>query len=446
MQITETSVDGLKHEFKVVVAAQEIDAKIQAKLQELTRTVKLPGFRPGKVPLTVVRQRYGGSVTDEVVKAEVGEATQRAVSEHGLRVAMQPVFDVAPYNPGQDLEFKVVLEVLPDFEPVDFATIEVERLVSEVDEAAVDAMITGLAGYSRSSGPMTEDRGAAAGDIAVIDFAGTVDGEARDGMTSTGHELSLGQGSFLPDFERGLEGARAGEHRQIRVTFPADYGSPDLAGREAVFEVDVRELRSPVPAVIDDALAQRFGLEDLAALRASARARLVKEYEGLSRRRLKRALLDRLAELHDFAVPPTMVDVEFEAVWTQWESEKEAGRLPPAELGRDPETLKAEYRAIAERRVRLGLLVSEIGRRNGIKVSQDELNRALVAEARRYPGHEREVLDLFRKNEHAAERLRAPLYEGKTVDFILELVRVTDRNVSLEELRRDPDETDGAAA
>ncbi len=440
MQITETNVDGLKREFKVVVAAQEIDAKIQAKLQELTRTVKLPGFRPGKVPLAVVSRRYGASVAHEVVETEVTEAAHQAVSDRGLRVAMQPTFNVTPYREGQDLEFSVAVEVLPDVEPVDFGLIEVERLVAEVDDVAVEAMVASLAEYSRSSEPVAEDRGAAPGDLVVIDFTGTVDGEAKAGMDATDHELTLGQGSFLPDFEQALEGARPGEHRQIRMTFPADYGSAELAGRDAVFEVDVKDLRRSIPAAIDDALAKRFGLEDLTALRASARARLTKECEGLSRTRLKRALLDRLAVLHDFPVPPSMVEVEFDAAWRLWEREKEAGRLPKVELERDLEANKAEYRQIAERRVRLGLLLSEIARRNAIKVTQDELNRALIAEARRYPGHEREVLDLFRKNEQAVERLRGPLYEDKTVDFILELVRVTDRSTSIEELRREPDE------
>lgn len=445
MQITETSVDGLKREFKIVVAAQEIDAKIQAKLQELTRTVKIPGFRPGKVPLTVVNQRFAGSVAHEVVETEVADGARKAVADRGLRVAVQPTYEVTPYSQGQDLEFTVTVETLPDIEPVDLGTIEVERLTAVVDDAAVEVMVTSLAEYSRSSEPMTEDRGAAAGDLVIIDFAGTVDGKAEEGMNATDHELPLGQGSFLPDFERGLEGARAGEHRQLRVNFPADYSAKELAGREAVFEVDVKELRRAVPAVVDDELAKRFGLDDVAALRASARARLTKEYESLSRRRLKRALLDRLAELHDFPVPPSMVEVEFDAAWTMWEREKEAGRVPAAELERDLEVVKAEYRAIAERRVRLGLLLSEIGRRNAIKVTQEELNRALVAEARRYPGHEREVLDLFRKNDQAVERLRAPLYEDKTVDFILELVRLTDRSISIEELRREPDEAEAIA-
>jgi trigger factor len=281
--------------------------------------------------------------------------------------------------------------------------------------------------------------------VVVIDFAGTVDGESKPGMNAEGHELTLGQGSFLPEFEAGLLGARAGEHRQVIVTFPDGYHAPDLAGRQAVFEIDVKELRQRLPVAVDDALAKRFGLDDLAALRTSAQGRLVQEYNELSRRRLKRVLMDRLAELHDFPVPPSMVGIEFDAVWSHWQREKEAGRISPAELAKDEEVLKAEYRAIAERRVRLGLLLAEIGRRHNIKVTQEELNRAIIAEARRYPGHEREVLDLFRKNEQAMDRLRTPIYEGKTVDFILELVQLTDRTVPVEELRREPDEDDELA-
>ncbi|MEI7606570.1 MAG: trigger factor, partial [Rhodospirillaceae bacterium] len=276
-------------------------------------------------------------------------------------------------------------------------------------------------------------------------FDGTVDGEAKDGMKAEGHELPLGEKTFLPDFEAGLVGAKAGEHRRVEVTFPADYQATELAGKTAVFEIDVKELRRSVPAAVDDALAQRFGMENLAALQDSARARLTTEYTALSRRRAKRALLDKLAETHTFPVPPSMVEVEFGAVWTQWLSEKQAGRIPAAEAARDEDEVKAEYRAIAERRVRLGLLLSEIGRRNNIKVTQEELNRALVAEARRYPGHEREVLDLFRKNDEAVDRLRAPLYEEKTIDFILELVRITDRVVPIEELRKEPDDEDEIA-
>ena len=445
MQITETSADGLKREFKVVIPAQDIDGKVQAKLQDLARTIKLPGFRPGKVPQAVVAQRYSGSVVHEVVEHEIAASAEKTLSERGLRMAMQPNIDVTPYEKGKDLEFTMAVEVMPDIEPGDFGAIELERLVAAVDDESIDKMLGSLADYAKSSEPVTEDRGAADGDVVVIDFAGTVNGEAHEGMDAQGHELTLGQKSFLPDFEAGLIGAKAGEHRQVLVNFPADYQAKELAGCQAVFEIDVKELRRPVPAQVDDELAKRFGLENLEALRESARTRLSKEYEDLGRRRLKRALLDKLAEQHSFPVPPSMVEIEFDAVWTQWQREKEAGNISASERDRDEEEVKAEYRGIAERRVRLGLLLSEVGRRNNIKVTQEELNRALVAEARRYPGHEREVLDLFRKNEQAVERLRAPLYEDKTIDFVLELVRMTDRTVSIEELRRDPDEDEAAA-
>ena len=440
MQITETSADGLKREFKIVIAAQEIDGKVQAKLQELSRTIKMPGFRPGKVPAKVIAQRYGASVLKDVVDHEIRESARQAMSERGLRPVGQPNFDVQPYVEGKDLELTLGLEVMPDIEPGDFSTIELTRPVAEVDEAAITTMLSGLAAFAKTTEPVTDDRGAAEGDVLVIDFDGTVDGVAKDGMKSEGHELTLGEKSFLPDFENGLIGAKAGEHRQLLVGFPADYQAAELAGKQAVFEVDVKELRRSIPAAIDDALATRFGLENLAALQDSARARLVTEYTTLSRRRVKRLLLDKLAGIHSFPVPPSMVEIEFEAVWNQWQSEKQAGRIDPKEAGRDEEEVKAEYYAIAERRVRLGLLLSEVGRRNSIKVTQEELNRALVAEARRYPGHEREVLDFFRKNEEAVERLRAPLYEEKTIDFILELVRITDRTVTIEELRKDPDD------
>ena len=329
---------------------------------------------------------------------------------------------------------------MPDIEPGDFSAIELERPVAEVDEKAIHTMLDSLAHFAKASEPVSDDRGAAEGDILLIDFAGTVDGVAKPGMASEGHELPLGEKTFLPDFENGLIGAKAGEHRRLEVRFPADYQAADLAGKLAVFEVDVKELRRAVPAAIDDALAQRFGMENLEALRDSARARLTTEFTALSRRRVKRVLLDKLAETHSFPVPPSMVEIEFDAVWNQWQAEKQAGRIDPGEANRDEEEVKAEYRAIAERRVRLGLLLSEVGRRNNIQVTQEEVNRALVAEARRYPGHEREVLDLFRKNEDAVDRVRAPLYEEKTIDFILELVRVNDRPVSIEELRREPDE------
>ncbi|MEI8393089.1 MAG: trigger factor [Rhodospirillaceae bacterium] len=440
MQITEISADGLKREFKVVIAAQEIDTKIQAKLKELCRTVKLPGFRPGKVPLVEVTRRFASSVNQEVVEVEIEASAKQALKDRGLRPALQPAIDAPPYEAGRDLEYTMRVELMPDIEPADFAGIELERPVAEVDDAAIDTMLASLAEFSRKTEPLTEDRGAADGDAVIIDFNGTVNGVAMDGMKAENHELILGQGSFLPEFESGLQGARAGEHRQLTINFPADYHGKEVAGQQGIFELDIKDVRTRLPVVVDDELAKRYGMESVEALRTSARERLGKEYAQLSRRRAKRLLLDKLAEVNQFPVPPSMVEYEFESVWTEWQAEKTGGRLPATELERDEEVVKAEYRAISERRVRLGLLLSEIARRNNIKVTQEEVNRAILAEARRYPGHEREVLDLFRKNEHAVDRLKAPIYEDKTVDFILELIRVTDRTVSIEDLRKEPEE------
>lgn len=440
MQITEISVAGLKREFKVVIPAQEIDAQVQAKLQDLIRTVKLPGFRPGKIPLAVVTKRFGGSVIKEVVEKAVSQSAKQATSERGLRLAVQPVFRGAHYNEGNDLEYTLEVEEMPDIEPGDFGAIALERPVTEVTDELVGEMLRKLADQMGASEPMTEDRGAAEGDVLLIDFAGTVDGESMEGMSAQAHELPLGKGTFLPDFEAGLMGSRAGEHRQLKVEFPADYQEAGVAGRQAIFEVDIKELRSPVVMQIDDEMAKRFGLDDLDALLESARSRLKEEFAELSRRRLKRILLDKLALEYTFLVPPSMVDVELAAVWNQWEREKLEGRLSADEVGRDEETVKAEYRGIAERRVRLALLIAEVGRRNNIRVTPEEIKRAMIEEARRYPGHEREVIELYQKNEQAIEGLRAPLFEDKVVDFVLELVRVTDRTVSMDELRREPNE------
>ncbi len=445
MQITETSADGLKREFKIVIAAQEIGAKVQVKLDELSRTIKLPGFRPGKVPAKIVAQRYRASVLQDIVEREINESAHKATAERGLRVAVQPEFDMTPYVDGQDLAFGLRVEVLPEVEPGDFSAMTVERPVAEVDDAAVAAMLAKLADSAKRSEPMLEDRPAVLGDVLVIDFDGTVDGVALDGMKAAGHELELGSNVFLPDFEAGLVGARAGEHRRLVVGCPATYHAAEMAGKVGVFEIDVKELRRPVPAAIDDALAQCFGFETLAQLQDSARARLAVEYRVISRRRVKRALLDKMAQTYDFPVPLSLVENELEAVWSQWQVEKQAGRIGQKEAARPEEEIKAEYRLIAERRIRLGLVLAEVAHRNNIQVTQEEMNRAIRGEAQRYPGHEREVLDFYRKNDAAVERLRAPIFEEKTIDFILELVRITDRAVSIEELRKDPDDEDESA-
>ena len=444
MQITETSADGLKREFKVVISAQDIATKVDGKLEELRKTVQLPGFRPGKVPVAVIKQRYGGSVLAEALEDAIADSSRQALNERGLRIAMQPKINVEKYEDGGDLSYTMGVELLPDIEPGDLSGLELEKPVATVEDSAVDEALTRLASAHSVQAPVTEDRAAEKGDIAVIDFAGSVDGEALPGMDGKDYPLELGANQFVPGFEDQLVGAKAGEHRTVKVTFPADYPHDRLKGAETVFEVDVKELRKNVPAEVNDDLAKEFGMESLEKLREAVGDRIKSEYANVSRLRVKRQLLDKLAEAHSFEVPPGMVDVEFEGIWQRLQQELKNGTAGE-DAGKPEEELKTEYRGIAERRVRLGLLLSEIGRRNDIQVTQDEINRALIAEARRFPGQERQVFEFFKQNREALENLRAPLFEDKVVDYILDQAKVSEKPVSAEELMKDPDEEAEAA-
>ncbi len=444
MNITETSTDGLKREFQVVISAKDIEEKVNGKLEQLRRTVQLPGFRPGKVPVTVIKQRYHGGVLSEVLEDSIATSSRQALSDRGLRVALQPKIEVESYEENGDLTYKMAVELLPDVEPGDFGAIELEKPVAEVTDESVAEALSKLASAHSTQVAITEERGAENGDIALIDFAGSVDGEALPGMDGKDYPLELGAGRFVPGFEEQLIGAKAGEHRSITVTFPADYPHERLKGAETVFEVDVKELRKNVPAEVNDDLAKEFGMESLDKMRDAVRDRIKSEYANLSRLRVKRQLLDKLAEAHSFEVPVGMVDIEFEGIWARLQEELKNGTAGE-DAAKSEDDLKTEYRAIAERRVRLGLLLSEVGRRNNIQVTQDEVNRALINEARRFPGQERQVFEFFKNNQQALENLRAPIFEDKVVDHILELAKVSEKTVTVDELTKDEDETAEAA-
>lgn len=445
MQITETSADGLNREFKVVVSAQDIERKMKDRLQEMGRTMRLPGFRPGKVPATLLKQRYGQAVMGEVLEQAVADSSQKAVTERGLRPAVQPKIEVTQFEEGKDLEYNMSLELLPDVEPSDFSSIELQKPVAEVSDEQVEQAIQRVAESRREFEAAPEGHAAQKDDAVVIDFDGSVDGERKPGMKAEGHELVIGSGSFIDTFEEQLAGAKVGEHRTVTVTFPENYGAADLAGKEAVFEVDVKEVKTPKAVTVDDEFAKSLGLDDLEALRKMVRERIGQDYAQLSRARVKRALLDKLAEAYSFEVPQSLLDAEFEGIWKRLQQEIERGGAPE-DAAKGEDDLKAEYRAIAERRVRLGLLLAEVGRRNDIQVTPDELNRAMFAEAQRYPGQERQVFEFLRGNRQAIENLRAPLFEDKVVDHILEQAKVSEHTVSVEELMREPDETTGEAA
>jgi trigger factor len=441
MEIIETNTDGLKREFKIVVPAKEVQDRIEGRLTELGRRIRLPGFRPGKVPLPLLKQRYGQSVRGEVLEQTVNDSSAKVISDRGLRAAGQPRIEILSQVGEGDLEYKLAVELIPDISPVDFKTLTFERLVVDVPEKDVTDAIERAAKRLRKSNPVALPRPAQNGDIVVIDFVGRTDGTEFPGGSATGHYLELGGGSFIPGFEEQLIGASAGDHRDVTVTFPADYPNDKLAGKAAEFAVDLKEIREPAPIEINDELAKALGATDVANLHETIRQRLGNEYVAVSRSRLKRQLLDALAERHQFEVPPGLVESEFSAIWTQIEADRARGRLDPEDAGKSEEQLKQEYRDIAIRRVKLGLLLSEVGRLNNIQVSNDELSRAIVNEARRHPGSERQVIEYYQKSPQALIQLRAPLYEDKVVDFILELATMNERKVSPEELTNAVNET-----
>jgi len=434
MQVTEVANEGLKRAYTVVVPASDIAAEREKRLAQLGRELRLPGFRPGKVPAKVVQQRYGQAVMGEVLEQSVNNATQQVVSDRGLRPALQPKIELVNFNEGSDLEFKVELEVLPDIPMPDFAGIELERLKAEPTEEQIGKALDSIAQRNRKLEDVTEERGAGKGEVAVCDFVGRIDGEAFPGGSATDMPIEVAGEGFIPGFTEQLEGIKPGETRTISVTFPEEYGAKELAGKAAEFEVTCKALKKPVLPALDDEFAKSLGFDDLGKLKDAVRESLQREYDSLSRLKVKRALLDALAARADFAVPEGMVEAEFSQIWQRVEADLKAGRLDEDDKGKDEATLKEDYRKIAERRIRLGLLLSEIGRTNNITVTGEELGRAMRQEAARYPGQEQQVMEFFRKNPQAAENLRSPIFEEKVVDFMLELAKVNERNVTPEEL------------
>ncbi|MZR30523.1 trigger factor [Sneathiella litorea] len=440
MQITQTNSDGLKRDFTIVVEAAEIDTKVTEKLTTVGAEVKLPGFRPGKVPLAILRQRFGKSVMGEVLEQTVNEMSQKALDENELRPAQQPKIEITKFDEGTDLEFTLEVEIMPDFTPMDFSKLKLEKLVAEVEEEKVDEALTEIAGQQKNFVAVSKNRKSKEGDALQIDFVGKVDGEAFEGGSAEGHQLELGSNSFIPGFEEQLVGTKGGDEVEVNVTFPENYGAEHLAGKDAVFEVKVHEVRESAEVEINDEFAKKLGLDDLNALKDAVRGQIGEQYNQFSRQSLKRNMLDAMADAHDFEVPPGMKQGEFDNIWKQFEQELEQSGQKLEDQDKSEEELRTEYMDIAERRVRLGLLLAEVGRINNIEVSQDEVNQAMVAQARNYPGQEQMIFEMFQKRPEMQAQLRAPIFEDKVIDFISELATVTEKKVSVDELMKDPDE------
>jgi trigger factor len=452
MNVTETVSEGLKREFKVIISADDIDMKVTERLSELAPTLKLPGFRPGKVPTNLVKKRFGQSVLGEVLEKSVNDSSQQALDDRGLRPAMQPSIEVTSFEEGKDLEFSLTVELMPEIEPIDFSTISLEKLVAVPGDLQIDEALKKLSEQHKSSEPISKKRASKLGDIVVIDFKGTVDGEAFDGGSAEGHQLELGSNQFIPGFEDQLIGKKVGSALKVKVTFPDPYSQPALAGKGAVFETKVVEIREPVSVEINDDLAKLFGLDDLAALKDALREQLEQELNQASRSQLKRTLLDLLEDGKTFDVPKGMADREYESICrainppsTDQDKDQDQGKHQDQDQVAIDETLseadKQEYRKIAERRVRLGLLLQEVGRLNNIEVTEEEVKRALFQEVSRYPGQEQQIMELYQKNPEAMASIRAPLFEDKIVDFITEMATVTEKTISPEDLMAGPEET-----
>ena len=454
MQVTETLVEGLKHEFQISVPASDLDAKADARLVDLKDNVRLNGFRPGKVPVSHLKKVYGRSVMAETIDQTIRDTNSQIFTERGFRLATEPKITMPTEERAvediltgkSDLTYTVSIEVVPAIALADFKSFAVEKPVAEVTDADVNDAIKRVADQNRAFVAKAEGAKAETGDRVTISFKGTIDGTPFDGGTGENIQVTIGSNNFIPGFEEQLLGIAAGETRTLKASFPKNYASEKLAGQPAQFETTATLIEAPQETEINDEFAKTLGLESLDKLKEAARERLTAEFAGATRPRVKRMLLDRLDESHQVEAPPSLVEEEFNLMWNSIKAEMESGGKTFADEDTTEEAARQEYHKIADRRVRLGLVLSEIGEKNKITVTDDEVSRAVIERARAMPGREKEVWDYYRKNANALAQLRAPIYEDKVVDFILELANVTEKKVTREDLYRDEDEAEKSAA
>ena len=435
MQTVETLNEGLKRAYVVTIPANDVAKRVEDEIKSIAPQIRMPGFRPGKVPTNLVKKMHGPAIEQDVLNKAVQDGVQQLLSEQKLRPAMQPSVELdEAYETGKDVELKVELEVLPDVPPPAIDGLKLERLTVAAPDDLIDEQMQRIAGQQKQYDDAMDGHPAVEGDLVVMDYAGTVDGVAFEGGTGEGMSVELGSGRLIPGVEEQLEGAKKGDERDLNVTFPKDYGEKSLAGKKAVFAVKVTDVRVPRETTVDDEFAKSLGLQGLDQLRELLKGQVEQELNGLTRTHMKRKLLDQLAESHSFPVPPSMVEAEFQQIWAQLEHEATHEEDPDAARA-EMENDRADYLAIAERRVRLGLLLSEIGQKNGVEVSQQEMQRLVMQAAQQYGPKDRErFIEFVQQDPMMAAQLRAPLYEDKVVDFLFGKAEITDRAVTREEL------------
>lgn len=434
MNVTELKSEGLKKEFKVSVAASDFNKKVDEKINEISKKTKLPGFRPGKAPKDMLKQKYRASVLGEVLDELIRDKTDEVIKDKKLNPAMMPDVKITAFEDGKDVEFQISVEVMPEIKFGDFSKIQLDKLMAEVPAEEVEKALKYLAESRKETVKVETSRAAKKGDTTVIDFVGSIDGVEFQGGKGSDYPLVLGSGSFIPGFEEQIIGKKAGDKVDVTVTFPETYHAKDLAGKESVFAVEIKELRTSKDVEINDDFAKSLGEESLEKLKEIIATRIKGDYEAASRMKLKRQLLDNLDKEYSFEVPSSLVEAEYKGILAQYEQAKKNNQLDDGEKSKSEKDLLAEYKDIAVRRVKLGLLLSEIGKSAKLTITPDDINQAIMNEARKYPGQEKAVFDYYLKNKQAIESLKAPVFEEKIVDHILSLAKVNDKIISIEEL------------
>ena len=448
MQVNETLSEGLKHEFQIMVPAADLDAKVDAKLNELKDRVRLNGFRPGKVPVAHLKKVYGKSAMAEIIDETVKDTNNKIFSDHGFKLAGEPKITLpteqdaveALLTGRSDLNYTIAFEVIPPIKLADFKSFSISKPVVDVNDADVDEAVNRIVEQNRPFADKGQGAKAEKGDRVTISYKRTIDGEAFEGGTSENIPVVLGSNTFIPGFEDNLLGIAAGEQKVIKLPFPKNYANEKLAGKDAEFDTTATLVEAPQPLQPDDEFAKKLGLESLDKLKEAARLRLRQEFDSVTRQRVKRQLLDQLDKAHEFGPPQSLVDQEFELMWKSITSEMATANKTFADEDTTEDKAREDYRKIADRRVRLGLVLSEIGEKNNLTVTDDEVSRAMVERARQFPGQEKQVWDFYRNNPTALAQLRAPIFEDKVVDFILELADVKEKKVSREELAKEAEE------
>jgi trigger factor len=442
MQVKETRNEGLRREFAITLDAKAVNDEIESQLRSMGSRVKIPGFRPGHIPLAVLKKRFGKNILGEVLERAVNQSTQRVLREKSLRPALPPKIEIISYEEGGPLDFRMELEVMPEIPAIDFTGIEIEKMKCEAGEAEIDEAVARLLERNKTYARADKGAKAARGDQLLMDFTGTIDGVAFEGGSAKGFQLVLGSGQFIGDFEDQLTGAKEGDEVKVDVTFPENYHKDDLAGKPARFAVTVHEVRRGKDAEVNDEFAARLGFTDVGALRKAISDQFAGDYASAARGHMKKRLFDILEKKCDFVIPQSMADLEFNSIWEKIQQARKEG--DKALLAKSDDELREEYRKIAERRVKLGILLSDTAAKNKVQVNQDELSRAVMQQAGQYPGQERKVFEFYQKNPQHVEELRGPILEEKAVDFILGKARISERNVTREELMGDDEESDSA--